>query len=522
MKLDKIYVILTTIVFLSFAIVFDTFPRPRYSELEKRDLALFPNFATDSLWSGDFAEAVSAWFSDSQPYRDRFMTFSLMLEDWAKLKTGEDNVTFHASTETLADFSIEESTSSDEGNEDERNPKQYVNELTANEKAKVSNAGIVIIGGEGKVRALMCFGGTDKSGTPYANVCNKYKRTFPDINIYCMIVPSAAAYYMPEKVKRMSKDQSVTLRNIYSHLDSLVYVVDVYSELAKHAEENIYLRTDHHWSPLGAYYAAKKFAEVAGVPFHDIKEKEYYRTDTIQRFVGSMYGYSKDISVKKSPEDFIYYTPLKAKYETTFVNYDVDENYQVVGVGRPHKEEFFKKFRNGSSMAYSTFMGGDTKLTQVRTDVTNGRRLIILKDSYGNALPGYLFYSFEEIHVIDGRYFTHNMKEYVKKNKITDILFANNIFQACGGRYRAYDFFLNMPEGCTNNPSTAFFKERAEELSMSESDSLVASHKDNPVNVGSNTTSVSDADSMSRFTQTIASSVLDNDALDKQDSLIAQ
>jgi hypothetical protein len=79
-----------------------------------------------------------------------------------------------------------------------------------------------------------------------------------------------------------------------------------------------------------------------------------------------------------------------------------------------------------------------------------------------------------------------------------------------------------MPEGCTNNPSTAFFKERAEELSMSESDSLVASHKDNPVNVGSNTTSVSDADSMSRFTQTIASSVLDNDALDKQDSLIAQ
>lgn len=474
MKHDKIYLTLVGIVFAAFALVFDTFPRPRYSELEKRDLATFPIFTSDSLWSGDYADAVGKWFSDSQPFRDRFMAFSMVLEDWMILRIDDDHVTYHASTEGIDDFAEGEEMIPDEqtAEEDERNPGGYVNKLTANEKAKVSNAGIVIIGRGENVRALMCYGGSAKAGTPYANVCNKYRETFPGVNIYCMIVPSAAAFYMPEKVQKMSKDQSATIRNIYNHLDSAVQAVDVYTVLGEHAGEDIYLRTDHHWSPLGAYYAARKFAEVADVPFHNLDEPGYYQPDTVFRFVGSMYGYSKDISVKNAPEDFIYYKPLKAIYETTFVQYQVDEDYQVVSVGRPHKDEFFKTFRDGSSLAYSTFMGGDTKLTQVRTNVANGRRLIILKDSYGNALPGYLFYSFEEIHVIDGRYFTHNMKEYVAKHAITDILFANNIFQACGSRYRAYEFFLTMSEGCRENPSTAFFKNREKDTLEAKTDSM--------------------------------------------------
>ena len=53
-----------------------------------------------------------------------------------------------------------------------------------------------------------------------------------------------------------------------------------------------------------------------------------------------------------------------------------------------------------------------------------------MKDSYGNALPGYLFYSFEEIHIIDFRYFTKSVVDYIRRNNISDLLFANNIFHA--------------------------------------------------------------------------------------------
>lgn len=90
-------------------------------------------------------------------------------------------------------------------------------------------------------------------------------------------------------------------------------------------------------------------------------------------------------------------------------------------------------------------MGSDTRITQVRTSVKNGRRVLILKDSFGNALPGYLFRSFEEVHVIDSRYFTQNMRKYVKNNKITDILFANNIMKAySSGTYKNYLRFLEQ------------------------------------------------------------------------------
>ncbi len=481
MNYNKLYLTLVAVLFAVFAIVFDTFPRMRYSELEKRELKTFPPFTADSLWSGAFAEGISAWFSDSQPFRDDFMTFSMTFKDWAKLKLGDDNVTFHASTEGMEDFAEADVSVEGMAGDDGRTPEAYVNKLTANEKAKVSNAGIVVIGKGANVRALMCFGGSSKGGTPYAEVCNKYKRTFPDANVYCMIVPSAAAYYMPEKVKKMSRDQLPTIRNIYNQLDSAVQAVDIYTVLGEHAGEDIYLRTDHHWSPLGAYYAARKFAEVAEVPFHSLDEEGYYRPDTIRRFVGTMYAYSQDIAVKNAPEDFIYYLPLKAEYEATFQNYEIDENYQITSIGRAHVEPFFKTFRDGSSLAYSVFMGGDIKLTKVRTNVGNARRLLILKDSYGNALPGYLFYSFEEIHVVDGRYFTHNMKQYVRDNAITDILFANNIFQACGGRYRAYEHFLTMSEGSTDNPSTAFYKNRAKE--EAEQDSVAVQSGDSAVAV---------------------------------------
>ena len=55
---------------------------------------------------------------------------------------------------------------------------------------------------------------------------------------------------------------------------------------------------------------------------------------------------------------------------------------------------------------------------------------MILKDSYGNALPGYLFSSFEEIFVVDCRYFTENIRKFVTGHQITDILFANNLIHA--------------------------------------------------------------------------------------------
>lgn len=66
-----------------------------------------------------------------------------------------------------------------------------------------------------------------------------------------------------------------------------------------------------------------------------------------------------------------------------------------------------------------------------------------MKDSYGNALLGYLFSSFEEVHVVDFRYYQKNILKYIDDNKITDLLFANDLLHAhARGTSTAYEALL--------------------------------------------------------------------------------
>lgn len=472
-----IYITIIAVVFIGFTVVFDTFPRSTVSELERRELAAFPEYSSEKLRDGSFTREISSWFSDSEPFRDEFMALSMYIKSYMGLAKSEDDVTFHASSDgpqTDAD-SMEEVDSTLIKEMENRNIGEYENHVTADENAKIANAGIVVVGSGDKVRALMAYGGGSKGGVRYAEAANKYKERFGNgVNIYCMVIPTAIEYYCPDKVKRYTNSQLLTIRNIFAHLAENVKAVDIYTTLGNHADEDIYLRTDHHWAPLGAYYAAEEFARVAGVPFMPLKD---YERRVVHNYVGSMYGYSKDIAVKNAPEDFVYYMPRGVEYTTTYITYTIDSNYRVIGESRPMRAPFFMHYRDGNGGAYCTFMGGDTKITQVRTSTKNGRRLLILKDSFGNALPGYLFGSFEEVHVVDTRYFTKNMVQYVRENKITDILFANNIFNAYSPRIgNAYIRFLDQAGGIERHKSdsTAVVPSPAANVNRSSSDETPA------------------------------------------------
>ena len=319
---------------------------------------------------------------------------------------------------------------------------KYVNRVNPNAPCKTLKSGIMLIGEPGKIRAAEPYGGRSAGEVEYANAANKYKKVFGDsVNVYCMVIPNAGAFYTPTKLAGGSKNQGNTINRIFSNLDENVKAVDIYSILGRHASEPIYSRTDHHWAPLGAYYAAKKFAAVAKVPFKDLS---HYKKHVIHNYVGTMYMFTKSQEIKNSPEDFVYYTPdSTVKYETTYINYNTRKGV-ALSERAPQKGDFFQKGVSGAG-CYVVFMGGDAKITQVRTSTKNGRRLIIFKDSYGNAIPGYLFFSFEEIHVIDCRFFKRNIKKYVKDNKITDILFANNIMRGVlAVTSKSYNRFLTQ------------------------------------------------------------------------------
>jgi hypothetical protein len=303
-------------------------------------------------------------------------------------------------------------------------PEEYHNTITPDAHFRRAKRGIIITGRGKNLRAMSPFGGSALMGEAYASAVNEYKHLFGHkVNVYCMVIPTAVEYYCPDEARQHTQSEFAAINNIYTHLSDSVKAVDVYSALAKHANEDIYLRTDHHWGALGAYYAAQEFAQVAEVPFRGI---ENYDSMTVRNFVGTMYKFSRDYSVKAAAEDFVYYVPRDVDYTTTYTEYLLNRSRKPIGENAPKQGPFFRSYPDGSSVAYCTFIGGDTNTTKVRTSTKNGRRLLILKDSFGNALPGYLFYSFEEINIVDYRYFLKNIVKFVNDNGVTDILFANN------------------------------------------------------------------------------------------------
>ena len=83
------------------------------------------------------------------------------------------------------------------------------------------------------------------------------------------------------------------------------------------------------------------------------------------------------------------------------------------------------------SSGYSMYLSGDMGCVRVTNNtLSTGRKLLIVKDSYGNAMAPFLTASFDEVHVVDFRYFEDNLPSYCESQGITDVLFFNNEMSA--------------------------------------------------------------------------------------------
>ncbi len=440
-------------------------PRSTESITEKRELAEFPELTPDSYFSGDFAEGVSEWFSDTVPFRDELTGISTELRELRGFR--QDGIRLH-NVGTVQTSTPEQSTPELPEKPQQSAPEQSTSEQSAptaeqsavterpvittaapdenqpeeinpDDAVTITNNGIAVVG----TRALMLYGGSYSVGERYAEVVNKYKQALPDVNVYSMVIPTSCEFYSPDSVAAYCGSELDNINHVYGCLQNDVVSVDAYTPLSTHKNEDIYLRTDHHWAPLGAYYAAQAFAQAAGVPFEDISQ---YEQRVVHDYVGTMYGYTGDIVLKNNPEDFVYYVPKNVDYTTTYYDYILKDG-KIVGAAEPYEANFFIKYGDGNGMAYCTFMGGDAKVVKVSSDAGTGRKLAIFKDSYGNALPGYLMGSFDEIYVIDMRYFTHNAVDFLTENGVTDVLFANNAFHAAtASTVTYYDNFLTQQD----------------------------------------------------------------------------
>lgn len=406
-------------------------PRSTISYEENRLLAEKPKFSLTSLLDGSYTSGWSEYYNDTVPFRSKLKkTISAMMQ-WTGVQSEEDTVFFgnvpqvQKKTATpAATTEPAETTVAAVGNSDETatEPAVTTTVVTTTEDPNDEPAAEI---GEGIIldhkRAVCVYGGSFSVGQDYAETLNAYQQDLgSDVQVYSLVAPTAVSYYLPEEYANYTASETENIDNINSYLNG-VKPVDVYNALKPHTAEAIYARTDHHWLPLGAYYAAEAFAKVADVPFASLSD---YDTATKKDYVGSMYTYTESAVLLDNPEEFTYYIP-KNKYKTTYYSTSFTD---------PTEGDLLMNLDGyDNSMYYLVFMGGDDKITHVETDCKNGRTLVIFKDSYGNALVPCLTSSFENIYVCDMRYFELNAIDFCKQVGCTDLLFAMNTFSATGG-----------------------------------------------------------------------------------------
>lgn len=105
MKQSYIYIVFMALVLIIITGIFYILPRPVFSELERRDLTEFPAFPSwksDSLQSGKYTESIARWFSDTEPFREQLLRYSMLIDKYAGLRIGsaDEGITFHAADNT--------------------------------------------------------------------------------------------------------------------------------------------------------------------------------------------------------------------------------------------------------------------------------------------------------------------------------------------------------------------------------------------------------------------------------------
>ena len=76
---------------------------------------------------------------------------------------------------------------------------------------------------------------------------------------------------------------------------------------------------------------------------------------------------------------------------------------------------------------YGMFLNGNHPLTEIRTMASTGRKLLLIKDSYANCFVPFLTGDFEEVVLVDPRYYYDSAEKLMKQYGFTDVLFLYNL-----------------------------------------------------------------------------------------------
>lgn len=280
-------------------------------------------------------------------------------------------------------------------------------------------------------KAFELFGGDDYSAEDYSTAVNDLAGKLSGLKVYSMIIPNHTEMGLPKRLiagngedsgnKAYSNSQADNIKAAYDKMDkSKVTPVNAYNYLSEHCNDYIYFDSDHHWTGLGAYYAYQAFVESQGLTALSLSDCTEQQIDGFTGSLSQMTGGIK--------EDSVHYW----QFPYTVTMDITDANGSVANYDDPYFDE-----EASGTLTYGTFIYGDNPITVLHSSsesAEQGKKIAVVKESYGNAFVPYLSYNYEEVHVLDMRTFRNvssgDLAAYCQQNGISEVLFLNGIMSA--------------------------------------------------------------------------------------------
>jgi len=166
----------------------------------------------------------------------------------------------------------------------------------------------------------------------------------------------------------------------------------------------LYYRTDHHWTAQGAYLAYKNFCNAAGT---EVKALDAFElTKVTDSFYGTLH--SKVLDTGATPDAM--YAPSALPQVTVTVD------------GKTVSASVYDNAFLDKKDKYAYFFGGNWGTVEIRTQQNNGKRLLILKDSFANSFVPYLLDEYETITMVDLRYYGGLVSQAIEQSSATEVL----------------------------------------------------------------------------------------------------
>lgn len=334
-----------------------------YSPVEKRELQTRPEISITKVLDGRFQKKYESYLRDQFPGRDHWVSFQTDME----LFMGKNEI--HNVYIGKNHYLLEHYT------EKEFDPQQISKNLQALEK----------------------FVGKAKQNA----------------DVHVMMVPTKS-WVLREKLPAFAphyKEQKFydALQQKLEKEDVLISVEPV---LDAHKEEEIYYRTDHHWTTLGAWYAYEQYTKAVGGDLQRAQGKKKFRCIS-KDFYGTTYA---KINYARQADKIEIYEPA-------------DKLRVVYNMGEKKTKTLYDFSFLKTADQYSVFTGGNQAVLEITGGIKNGKTLLLIKDSFANSILPFLAEDYEKLVVVDLRQLNVSGDWLLEMFSPTDILILYNSAQ---------------------------------------------------------------------------------------------